>query len=205
MIEYMATHLMAKSTVKRTAKGITTTILLSAFLFLGSIATVYSPHVLAAPAGMGGGGGPVCPPACPPNAANCDANLVITAIQDLQFGSMTAPSAGTVIVDTTGVATSTGGVLLIGGGATAASFSMSTGLYACTGRNLVTVTAGPTATLTHTSLPATMTVDTFTTNPAPGGVFDSAVPLTVGATLSVGSLQEPGSYTGTFLVTVTFQ
>ena len=196
---------MAKGTVKRTAKHITTPFLLGGFLFLGSMAAVYSPDIVAAPAGMGGGGGPVCPPACPPNAANCDANLVITATQDLQFGSMTAPLAGTVIVDTAGVATPTGGVLLIGGGATAASFSMSTGLYACTGRNLVTVTAGPSATLTHASLPATMTVDNFTTNPAPGGVFDSAVPLMVGATLNVEPLQEPGSYTGTFLVTVTFQ
>ncbi len=195
---------MVKNTAKSMLKGITHPSLLSAFIIFGSMSAGYSPNVIAAPAGMGGGG-PVCPPACPPNAANCDANLVITATQDLQFGSMTAPLAGTVIVDTAGVATPTGGVLLIGGGATAASFSMSTGLYACTGRNLVTVTAGPSATLTHASLPATMTVDNFTTNPAPGGVFDSAVPLMVGATLNVGSLQEPGSYTGTFLVTVTFQ
>ena len=205
MIDYMATGLMAKSTVKRMAKDMAHSFLLSAFLFLGSIASVYAPNVIAAPAGMGGGGGPVCPPACPPNAANCDANLVLTATQDLQFGSMTAPLAGTVIVDTAGVATPTGGVLLIGGGATAASFSMSTGPYACTGRNLVTVTVGSPATLTHASLPATMTVNNFTTNPAPGGAFDSAVPLTVGATLNVGTLQAPGSYAGTFLVTVTFQ
>ena len=196
---------MAKSTVKRTPKDRTTPFLLSVFLFFGSLVTVFPSDVIAAPAGMGMGGGPVCPPACPPNAANCDANLVITATQDLQFGSMTAPLAGTVIVDTTGIAIPTGGVLLVGGGATAASFSMSTGAYACTGRNLVTVTAGPTATLTHASLPATMTVDTFITNPAPGGVFDSALPLLVGATLNVGTLQAPGSYAGTFLVTVTFQ
>ena len=187
-----------------TTKGITSPFLLGVFLFLGFIATVSSPHVLAAPAGMGGGG-PVCPPACPPNAANCDVSLVITATQDLQFGSMTAPVAGTIIVDTAGTRIATGGVVLIGAGGAAASFSMSTGAYACSGRNLVVVSAGPTATLTHASLPATMTVNTFTTNPVPGGVFDSAVPLTVGATLNVGTLQTPGSYSGSFLVTVTFQ
>ena len=191
--------------IRFSAKDITTPFLLSAFLFLGPMVVVYPLNVVAAPAGMGGGGGPVCPPACPPSAANCDANLVITAIQDLQFGSMAAPLAGTVIVDTAGARIATGGVILIGAGGAAASFSMSTGPYACTGRNLVVVTAGTTATLTHASLPATMTVNTFTTNPAPGGVFDSAVPLTVGATLIVGTLQTPGSYSGTFLVTVSFQ
>ena len=196
---------MVKNTAKSMLKGITHPSLLSAFIIFGSMSAGYSPNVIAAPAGMGGGGGPVCPPACPPNAANCDANLIITATQDLQFGSMTAPVAGTVIVDTAGGRIATGGVILIGAGGSAASFSMSTGAFACTGRNLVTVTAGPTATLTHASLPATMTVDTFTTNPAPGGAFDSAIPLTVGATLNVSTFQASGSYSGTFLVTVTFQ
>jgi len=187
------------------AKGITLSFLFYGFLFLGLSATVYPPKLVAAPAPGGMGIGPVCPPACPPNPANCDANLVITPTQDLQFGSMTAPLAGTVIVDTAGVGMATGGVVLIGAGTTAASFSMSTGAFACTGRVLVTVTAGPTATLTHTSLPVTMTVDTFTTTPVAGDTFDPAVPLLVGATLNVGALQTPGSYAGTFLVTVTFQ
>ncbi|WP_455366268.1 hypothetical protein, partial [Kaarinaea lacus] len=53
----------------------------------------------AGPGGMGMGGGPVCPPACPPNPANCDANLVISAMQSLSFGTMAAPAAGTVTVD----------------------------------------------------------------------------------------------------------
>jgi len=189
------------------AKGITLSFLFYGFLFLGLSATVYPPKLIAAPAPGGMGIGPVCPPACPPNPANCDANLVITPTQDLQFGSIIAPVAGTgsVIVDTGGNPTPTGGVLLIGAGTTAAIFSMSTGPFNCTGRVINTITVGPTATLTHASLPATMTVHTFTTNPAQGGAFDPAVPLTVGATLDVGAFQTPGSYSGTYLVTVTFQ
>ena len=184
------------------AKNIPLAVLLFGLLFIGLITSTYAPEVTAAPGGMGGG--PVCPPACPPYPANCDANLVITATQDLQFGSMTAPLAGTVIVDTAGVGIATGGVVLIGGGTAAASFTMSTGAYTCTNRALVTVTAGPNATLTHTTLPAnTMAVDTFTTSLVPGDLFAS--PLTVGATLHVGTLQTSGSYSGTFLVTVTFQ
>ncbi len=186
------------------AKDITHSFLLSAFLFFGSISVGYSPNVVAAPA-TPPGGGPVCPPACPPNPANCDANLIITETQNLQFGSVTASVAGTVIVDTTSVRTATGGVVLVGAGGAAGSFAMSTAPYACTGRALATVTAGPITTLTHVSLPATMTVGTFTTNPVSGGAFDSAVPLTVGATLSVNTLQEPGLYTGAYSVTVTFQ
>ena len=193
MIDCMVKGISAKAAVAKDT-GLS---FLFCGLFLIGLATDVSTHKALAAA--------VCPPACPPTPANCDANLVITATQDLEFGSMTAPVAGTVVVDTAGIRTATGGVVLVGGGVTAASFSMSTGAYACTGRALVTVTAGPTATLTHASLPATMTVDTFTTSPVAGDAFDSAAPLLVGATLNVSTLQGPGSYTGTFLVTVTFQ
>jgi hypothetical protein len=186
-----------------TVKGLVRPFLLCGFLFFGPVVTVYSPDVSAAPPDPLPGVGPVCPPACPPNAVNCDANLVITATQDLQFGSMAAPLAGTVIVNTAGARIATGGVVLIGAGGAAASFSMSTGAYTCTNKPLVIVTAGPSATLTHATLPATMTVDTFTTSLVPGDNFTS--PLTVGATLNVGTLQASGSYSGTFQVTVTFQ
>lgn len=164
-------------------------------------------HAAPGGQGMGGGGGPVCPPACPPNPANCDASLVITPTQTLQFGSMVGTTAGTVTVDTTGARTATGGVVLVTGGTvSAASFTMSTVPYNCNGRALAVVTAGPTATLTHSTLPAvTMTVDTFVTNPAAGGAFDDTIPLTVGATLNVSTGQQAGSYQGTYDVTVTFQ
>jgi len=167
----------------------------------------------AAPGGGGGGPppgkGPTCPPACPANPANCDANLVLSRTVSLQFGSIAAPTAGTgdVIVDTAGTRTATGTVVLLPGATvSAASFSMSTGLYNCTARNLVTVTAGPSATLVHSTSPAnTMTVDTFTTIPVAGNIFDPTIPLQVGATLHVNPLQLSGSYSGSYTVTVTFQ
>ena len=159
---------------------------------------------IAAPAGMGGGMGSVCPPACPPNPANCDANLVITPTQSLQFGTMAAPVAGTVTVDTLGIRTSTGGVVLITGGAvTPASFSMSTTPYNCSGRSLVIVTVASPATLNGPGAP--MSVDSFVTTPVAGDAFDPLTPLTVGGTLHVGTLQTPGTYTGMINVTITFQ
>jgi hypothetical protein len=168
--------------------------------------------VQAAPGGGGGGpppgAGPVCPPNCPPSPANCDASLIITPTgQTLQFGSFTAGTGGTVVVDTASIRIATGGVVLLTGGTTgAAGFTLGTVPYNCNGRALVIVTAGPTATLTHTTLPAvTMTADTFVTNPAAGGAFDDTVPLTVGATLNIISNQQSGSYQGTYDLTVTFQ
>lgn len=167
---------------------------------------VYPPKTAAAPGGMGGGMGPVCPPACPPNSANCDANLVITPTQPLRFGLVAAPVAGTVTVDSAGTRSSTGGVILIvGGSVNPATFSMTTTPYNCTGRPLVIVTVASPAVLTHAGSGSTMTVDNFTTNPIAGDAFDSTIPLSVGGTLNVGTLQTQGSYTGNILITVTFQ
>jgi len=164
------------------------------------------PVSVAAPGGMGGGMGPVCPPSCPPNPANCDANLVLTPTQALRFGLVAAPAAGTVTVDTTGVRSSTGGVILIvGGTVTPAAFSITTTPYDCTGRPLVIVTVASPAVLTHAGSGATMNVDNFTTNPIAGDAFDPTIPLTVGGTLNVGNLQTQGTYNGNILVTVTFQ
>jgi hypothetical protein len=162
---------------------------------------------IAAPATPGGmGGGPVCPPACPPNPTNCDANLVITPTQPLRFGLVAAPAAGTVTVDTTGARTSTGGVILVvGGSVNPATFSMSTTPYNCSGRALVIVDVATPAVLTHAGSGSTMTVDTFTTTPIAGDAFDSTIPLTVGGTLNVGTLQTQGTYNGNIFITVTFQ
>lgn len=164
------------------------------------------PDSVAAPGGQGMGMGPVCPPACPPNPANCDANLVITPTQALRFGLVAAPAAGTVTVDTTGARSSAGGVILIVGGTVSpAAFSMTTTPYNCTGRPLVIVTVASPAVLTHAGSGTTMNVDNFTTNPIAGDAFDPTIPLSVGGTLNVGALQTQGTYNGNILVTVTFQ
>ncbi|WP_455208050.1 DUF4402 domain-containing protein [Kaarinaea lacus] len=158
---------------------------------------------IAAPVGMGMG--PVCPPACAPNPANCDANLVISAIQSLSFGTMAAPTAGTVTVDINSIRSATGGVVLIPGGTvSAATFSMTTTPYSCTGRALVVVTVASPATLSNGS-GATMTINNFATSLIAGDAFDPAVPLLVGGTLNVGTLQTSGIYSGNILLTVTFQ
>ncbi|WP_455221879.1 DUF4402 domain-containing protein [Kaarinaea lacus] len=164
------------------------------------------PQSFAAPAGPGAmGGGPVCPPACPPNPANCDANLVISSMQSLSFGTMAAPAAGTVTVDINSIRSATGGVVLIPGGTvSAATFNMTTTPYNCTGRAVVIVNVASPATLANGS-GTTMSITNFVTSLVAGDAFDPAVPLAVGGTLNVGALQASGTYTGSIFVTVTFQ
>jgi hypothetical protein len=164
------------------------------------------PQSIAAPAGPGAmGGGPVCPPACPPNPANCDANLVISSMQSLSFGTMAAPAAGTVTVDINSIRSATGGVVLIPGGTvSAATFNMTTTPYNCAGRAVVVVNVASPATLANGS-GATMSINNFVTSLVAGDAFDPTVPLAVGGTLNVGTLQASGTYTGNIFVTVTFQ
>lgn len=147
---------------------------------------------------------PVCPPACPPNPANCDANLVISSIQSLSFGSMVALAAGTVTVDLNSIRTASGGVVPIGGTVSSAMFSMTTTPYNCSGRSLVVVNVATPATLTNGS-GATMNINNFVTSLVAGDAFDPAVPLVVGGTLNVGSLQATGTYSGNILITINFQ
>ena len=175
---------------------------------------LYTHRAVAAPSPIGeeasggqAGGGGNCPPGCPVTPANCDAALQIVPAQSLQFGAIAVTTGGTVTVDTTGVRSPFGGVVLMTGGTVAAaSFDMNTGNYNCNGTALPVITAGPTTQIDHTTVAgATMTVDTFTTNPAAGGAFSDTTPLTVGATLHVNSGQEPGDYAGFYDLTVTFQ
>jgi len=172
------------------------------FLTLGSgllLATplqlLVIPESSAAPAGMGMGRG---------TPAQCDAALVISAVQNLQFGKISAPTAGTVTIDTTGLRTATGGIILLSSGTvSAASFTLSTAPTNCRNRRLRTVSVATPAILTDGT--NNITLDTFTTNPVANDRFDPAVPLLVGGTIHVGTLQTPGTYTGNILVTVTFQ
>ena len=52
---------------------------------------------------------------------------------------------------------------------------------------------------------ATMSINNFVTSLIAGDASDPAVPLAVGGTLNVGTLQASGTYTGNIFVTVTFQ
>jgi len=131
----------------------------------------------------------------------------LTNTSALSFGGFVAGSGGTVTVATGGGRMKTGGVILVnqGGVAAAAQF---------------TVSGTPTATFTIT-LPAdgtvflsgstsgSMALNGFTSSPpntASAGVLSGGgtATISVGATLTVGNAQTPGSYGGNFNVTVNY-
>jgi hypothetical protein len=125
-----------------------------------------------------------------------------TAPTVLAFGrAVTSGVPGTVVVSPTGSRTSTGGVTLLGGAASAASLTV-TGdpdrAFSITLSGSTTLSAGS----------GSMTVDTFVVSPessawnlGPGG---SQV-VYVGATLHVGASQAAAGYQGTYAITVAYQ
>ncbi|WP_417545413.1 DUF4402 domain-containing protein [Marinobacter sp.] len=137
-------------------------------------------------------------------ASTCGAvGIAIQNTRALSFGSFVAGSAGTVTVSTGDVRSASGGVMLI-------PSSMSTAAQ-------YTVSGDPNATYTI-QLPTNdyvkltgpgvdMVLNAFTSSPSgAAGQLDAggSQTLSVGATLSVGSGQIPGDYSGSFTVIVNY-
>ena len=129
--------------------------------------------------------------------------LPITLLKgsDLSFGQLfVGPFPGTCVVTPQGARSSTGGVQLGGGsGVGPASFTVGGDLLAA-----YSITLPGAATMTSGG--SSMTVNTFTSDPSGTGQLDAlgSQALSVGATLHVGAAQAPGTYSGTFDVTVAY-
>lgn len=131
------------------------------------------------------------------------AAISIQNTQELSFGSFVAGSGGTVTVSTSDARSAGGGVMLVPSreGA-AARFTVSGDAFATytiqlPGNDFVKLT-GP---------GGEMVVNDFTSSPSgAGGQLDvlGSQTLLVGATLSVGSSQPTGDYSGSFTVTVNY-
>lgn len=129
----------------------------------------------------------------------------ITPMNDLSFGSFVASTGGTISVKTGGARSTTGGVIAVGQGTTdvaAAQFRISgtanaTVSITLPADNVVVLSDGQ----SHT-----MKLKSFVSNPSGTGTLNGAGKKTVriGATLVVGSGQVPGTYSGTFPVTVNY-
>ncbi|HEY3348630.1 MAG TPA: DUF4402 domain-containing protein [Thermoanaerobaculia bacterium] len=134
-------------------------------------------------------------------ASSAEGAISLTKNADLAFGDLTSgATAGTVRIAPNGNRTRTGGVTLLASPVGAASFTVSTP----TGSRNYTIVLPGSATLTSGG-GFTMTVNAFTSTPSGSGKTNGGTlqqTLTVGATLQVGANQRPGTYSGTFLVTV---
>lgn len=123
--------------------------------------------------------------------------LVHTTGTSIRFGRFTVGSAGTVVVPNTGAASVTGGV----------TFSVGS----VTGLDRFVAFGDPNRLISITTSSGTVTSGgnsmSFTTVPMlPAGYIPAGGNgfFTVGGTLSVSAGQAPGSYTGSYVVTVTY-
>ena len=140
------------------------------------------------------------------NSATASANILTSlslgAGTTLSFGDVTvSASSGTVVIDTNNSRSVTGGVTAAGGTVSSSSFS-ATG----TASHSYTITLPSNTDVTVTSGAKSMTVTNFTSSPSGTGTLDGSgnATITVGAQLNVTGSQAPGTYTGTFNVTVAY-
>ncbi|MGA7617407.1 MAG: DUF4402 domain-containing protein [Thermoanaerobaculia bacterium] len=128
--------------------------------------------------------------------------ISITNDSALNFGSfIVGPSAGTVTVAPDGTRTVSGVIPIATGSFNAASFTVTVS-GSGNPHYLITIPAG--LTLTGPG-GATMSVDTFLSNPAISGIASPPArqdTLAIGATLRINANQQSGAYNGVFPVTV---
>lgn len=144
------------------------------------------------------------------HAATTSANATATVVTpiaisknaDLLFGKFVANTGGTVAMATTGTRTAGGAVALFSQGSTSNAAS-----FAVTGEGAYTyaITLPADGAVTLSSGGNNMAVNSFISNPSGTGTLTAgAQTLLVGATLTVGNAQAPGSYSGSFNVTVDY-
>ncbi|MDO8373967.1 MAG: DUF4402 domain-containing protein [Pseudomonadota bacterium] len=145
--------------------------------------------------------------ACAVTTASMGWAQTLVANQALAFGSFSAgASAGTVTISAAGARGSGGGVFLISSGSGAAASFTVTGTPGAT--YSITLPDNGVVSMALAGNPGTtMAVNNFVSNPvatsgSTGLLTGGTQILTVGATLSVGSNQASGSYSGSFNVTV---
>lgn len=129
--------------------------------------------------------------------------LSLSNTRGLDFGRFVAGSGGTVIVSPAGLRSRTGAVVLLTSpNATSASFTASR----TSGNKTAVIISLPANGSTRLSSGAnSMAVNSFVSTPASTGSVQTPMTLSVGATLTVGPNQAPGTYTGSFTVTVNYQ
>lgn len=172
----------------------------------GSVVAAAAMLAAAAPAHAGG------------DAKTADAQIAVVRplefifVENLNFGRVIrGTTAGTVTIAPDGSRTKTGGVTLIGSGFQASRFAgMGTNnqlVDISLGANQIFVTGPGTRMRVHSFLlGSTPTAVILTSTPrrfrinSPTGIFN----FPVGATLDVGANQTPGTYTGTWTITLNY-
>ncbi|MDI4631616.1 DUF4402 domain-containing protein [Pelomonas sp. V22] len=129
----------------------------------------------------------------------------ISSSINMSFGSFSAGGGGTISLTAGGARTKTGGVLLTSQGAlpAAAQFTLS----GTPSANVVISLPLDGTTQLDDGSGHFMALNSFVSSPGPVGTLSGGgtLMLSVGATLTVGNLQAPGSYSGFFTVTINYE
>lgn len=131
--------------------------------------------------------------------------ITIVDAQNLNFGSFSAGTGGTVVLTTGGVGSKTGDVVLTGGTRAAARFTVSGQADASFSIGVADNNLTHTDTVTTMALVTTHDLDGASQNsPASGTLTLGTQTLYVGGTLTVGNAQTVGVYSGTITATVNY-
>ena len=137
--------------------------------------------------------------------APAKAQIAIHTTRNLEFGKFVAAAGGTLSVDTNGARSRSGGVVLMASSGASASFTIIDTNPANIGK-VYTITLPDNGTATLSNGASSMALSNFTSAPSLTGLLTGGTQvLQVGATLAIGASQPPGSYSGTFVVTVEYQ
>ncbi|MDB5745840.1 MAG: YapH protein [Massilia sp.] len=132
--------------------------------------------------------------------------ITLSNARGLDFGRFVASSGGTVVLNPAGLRSRTGGVVLLNSpGAGQAAFNVAK-FSNGNGNKAIIISLPSNGATRLTSGTNSMNVVTFVRSPGTlQTVPNSGTTLSVGATLTVAPNQAPGSYSGTFPLTVNFQ
>lgn len=132
--------------------------------------------------------------------------IVLTNTRGLEFGRFVAGTGGTITVSPTGVRSRTGGIVLLNSPSVGqAGFNV--GRSSNGGSNkAVSISVPANGSIRLNSGGNSMAVNSFVNNPATIlAVPTGGTTLSIGATLTVAPNQPPGTYSGSFPLTVNFQ
>ena len=130
----------------------------------------------------------------------CKSQATLTPMVNLSFGGFVSFDVGSVNVDTNGVRSSTGGITLLGGVVSPATFAIT----GCANYTYAVVLPPATNLVAGVN---TMSITTWQTNPTGSGILDAngQGTLILAGILNVGFQQPAGAYSGTFTMEVVFQ
>ena len=129
--------------------------------------------------------------------------LSLSNTRGLDFGRFVAGTGGTVILAANGARSRTGAVVLLNSPTVGqASFNA---IRASGNKSAVIISLPTNGSIRLNSGTNSMAVNNFVSTPASTGSVQTPMTLSVGATLVVAANQAPGTYSGTFNVTVNYQ